>query len=89
MEEIPVYDSEWSIVLKGGHYSLEEVQKEYPEETVTHVDHIWIRYHRLSNDDLDDMGIDPEKGSKYGGTFLNQKTKPRGVVAQCTGVVFE
>ena len=83
-------DFEYPILLQGGHFSEEEMQKRYPKDEfgiVTAVDHVWIQYKVLSKLELYVLNINYEKTPVYG--YIIHETRPKGVVAKATGVWFE
>lgn len=88
MQEVSVYDVDWQLTLKGGHYTVEEVQVEYPLEKVTGIEHIWLRFQRLSESNCVDFDIDSETGPVNGFLIFEGK-KPKGIVAKATGVYLE
>lgn len=88
MEEVSVYEVDWQLTLKGGHYTIEEVQAAYPLEKITGVDHIWLRYQRLSESDCQDFDMDYDNGP-VNGFLVFEGAKPKGVVAKATGVYLE
>jgi len=88
MQEVSVYDVDWQLTLKGGHYTVEEVQKAYPLENVTGIEHIWMRFQRLSESDCNDFDIDTDNGPVNGFLIFEGK-KPKGIVSKATGVYLE
>jgi hypothetical protein len=89
MQEISVFDVDWQLTLKGGHYTVEEVQAAYPLEKVTGVDHIWLRFQRLSESDCQGLDINSDNGRPVNGFLIFEGKKPKGVVAKATGVYLE
>lgn len=88
MDEVYAPTADWPIIVKGGHFSLEQVQVRYSDEKVIDVDHIWLRFQRLSEEDADELGLDITK-TPINGFIIHERSRPKGVITKATGVWFE
>ena len=91
MQDITQEECGYPLLLNGGWFSKEEIEKEINlyGDVILDIEHIWLKHRFLSEQEVSEFYINPNTYPVSGYEIINSKEKPKGVASKATGVYFE